>query len=363
MARVTLARRTGRVCRLASRSEPCQALVCAELSSMTQDAGAQRASPLRRWLPAVGTAVLLIYLGWSTDLSAVAEAFSRANLGQAIAVLVVATLITWSYDSLCLVWLVRRTLGHRGHVGGGTLAELMPLKAASYVLNIVNYNAATLGMAWVVSRRKGVSFLESAAALAVLSYVDLVALATRIVAGLAIAPQVLGAQVELVARLHLVVVAIFAGSLVLLLALQSPIRHPLLDRLRGVAVLRPLAALKPLDMVVGVVMRAGFVLLYVVANYLLMKTFGMAPNLGALLVLVPVLTVVGVVPLSVSGLGTTQILMRTLYAPFVLDGRASGPVIDAWSTAMIFGFIAVRLVVAAPFLPKVLGELRQRQSA
>ncbi|MCO4761476.1 MAG: flippase-like domain-containing protein [Myxococcales bacterium] len=318
---------------------------------------------MRRWLPAVGTVFLLAYLAWSADLKAVSAAFASADLGSAIAVLTLATLVTWAYDSACLAWLVGRTLGHRGEPGGGTLRELMPLKAASYVLNIVNYNAATLGMAWVVSRRKGVSFLESAAALAVLSYVDLVALAGLVVAGLALAPEVLGGEAELVGRLHIVVVAIFSAAVFLLLALQSPLRLGFLDRLRDISVLRPLAALKPLDMVVGVTMRAGFVLLYVGANYLLMQTFGMTPRIGALLVLVPVLTVVGVVPLSVSGIGTTQILMRTLYAPFVADGRAAGPVIDAWSTAMIFGFIAVRLVVAAPFLPKVLAELRHRPKA
>lgn len=327
---------------------------------MPQESGAKKPSAVRRWLPAIGTALLLAYLGWSTDINAVGDAFTRADLTQTLSVLVVAALVTWTYDSGCLVWLIQRTLGHRGKPGGAGMGQVMPLKAASYILNIVNYNAATLGMAWVVSRRKGVSFLESAAALAVLSYVDLVALAALIVAGLAIAPEVLGSQAELVARLHTVVVIIFAASLLLLLLLQSPVRHPLLKRLRDISVLRPLAALKPLDMVVGVSIRAGFVTLYVLANYLLMQSFGLEPTIGALLVMVPVLTVVGVVPLSVSGLGTTQILMRTLYAPFVTDGRAPEPVIDAWSTVMIFGFILVRLVIAAPFLPKMLAELRQR---
>ncbi len=315
---------------------------------------------LRRWLPLVGTAVLLGYLGYTTDIDGIRAAFARADLGAALGILVAATLVTWVVDSGCLVWLVGRTLGHRGTPGGGTLREILPLKAASYVLNIVNYNAATLGMAWVVSRRKGVSFLESAAALAVLSYVDLVALATLVVAGLQLAPEVLGAQPELVARLQVLVLVVFAAALVLLLVLQSPLKVGPLERVRALSVFRPLAALRPRDMLVGVTLRGGFVLLYVAANYGMMWAFGMTPRLGALLVLVPVLTVVGVVPLSVSGIGTTQILMRTFYAPFVTDGRAVEPVIDAWSTAMIFGFIAVRLVVAAPFLPSILGELRQR---
>ena len=74
-------------------------------------------------------------------------------------------------------------------------------------------------------------------------------------------------------------------------------------------------------------------------------------------VILPVLTVVGTIPLSISGLGTTQVLMERFYAPFVTDGRAPVPVIDACSTAMIFGYIVVRLLIAAPFLRQVLAEL------
>jgi len=52
--------------------------------------------------------------------------------------------------------------------------------------------------------------------------------------------------------------------------------------------------------------------------------------------------------------------MRTFYAPMVTDGRAAGPVIDAFSTVVIIGFILARLVVAIPFLPAIVAELRDR---
>jgi hypothetical protein len=49
--------------------------------------------------------------------------------------------------------------------------------------------------------------------------------------------------------------------------------------------------------------------------------------------------------------------MRVLYAPFVVSG-APGPVIDAFSSAMIVGYIVVRVVLAAPFLRRITAELR-----
>ena len=136
---------------------------------------------VRRWLPPIGTAALLAYLVHSTDIDGVRAAFAAADAPRAIGVILVGTFVTWLVDSACLGWLIRKTLAGRGNGAAFGLREVAPLKASSYVLNIVNYNAATLGMAWIVARRRGVGFLEATAALAVLSWLDLVALALLLV--------------------------------------------------------------------------------------------------------------------------------------------------------------------------------------
>ena len=325
------------------------------------DPSKDRRGPLdvvRRVVPILGTIALLGYLAYSTDLPAVAAAFSRASIWQAIAVLLVATLATWLADSACLTWLIGRNLADRGDPRGTSLRQILPLKAGSYVLNIVNYNAATLGMAYVVARRRRVSFLEATAALSVLSYVDLLALAALVTVGLQVSPEVISVLPGLVDRLVWLVTGVFSFGVFVLLLIQSPLRWRPLEVIRGWAIVRPLAAMSPVDMALGVLMRAGFVMLYVAANFWMMRCFGMSPEWGPMLTIVPVLTVVGVVPLSISGLGTTQLLMRTLYAPFVADGRDPTPVIDAWSTSMIFGFILIRLLVALPYLPSLLVEIQ-----
>lgn len=315
---------------------------------------------LRTWLPPLGTAVLLGYLAWTTDLARAADAFARADLGLLVSVLVFGTLITWVADSACVAWLIGLTLGHRGEGRPLGLRDVLPIKAASYVLNILNYHAAAVGMAWVVARRKRVGMVESVAALAVLSYMDIVALATLVFGGLWLAPEVMAELPELQQRLKLVGGAIFAVALIVLLLLQSPLRQRHLQRLRELPLLRPVAAIAPLRMMQGVLVRTAFISLYVLTNYAMMHAFGMRPELGLLMVYVPILSVVGALPLSVSGLGTTQILMRTFYVSLVAPGQQTDPVIDAYSTVMILGFVAVRLVVAAPFLPAILRELRGR---
>ncbi len=320
---------------------------------------AGRRALLQRLLPPLGTALLVGYMLHSTDLPAVAAALQRADLGRVLFVIALGTVGAWLADSACLVWILRRTLPTAAQASGLGLRPLAELKAASYVLNIVNYNAATLGMAFVVARRAGVGFLEATVALAVMSWLDLVALASLLTLGLQVAPDLIAAVPGLQSRLQWIALAVMALALgsVLVLQSQAPIPGPL-QRLRSWTVLRPLASLRPQAMIVGVLLRGAFVCIYVIIHHQLLQAFGLAPSLAALLVLVPVLTVVGVVPLSISGIGTTQLLARELYRGFAPAGVEAVPTIDAMTTVMIVGFIAGRLLVALPFLPAIGRELR-----
>jgi hypothetical protein len=304
-------------------------------------------------LPLVGSVLLLGLLLWKTDRQQVAAALAQAQFGLFAAVVTATSILVWLYDTACLWWLLRATLpgppiGYR---------DLLAIKASSYVLNIVNYHAAALGMAALVGRRKQVPFLQAAGALAALSWLDLVTVSGMAVLGLWLAPEVLGGDLAAQRSLQWIGAAVFGVALLLVLVLQTHCRWPPLQRLRAWAPVRPLAALRPWSMLQGLVLRGGLIAAYTVAAVWVLRSFGLAPRWAPMFVIMPILTVVGTIPVSVSGLGTTQVLMERFYAPFVVDGRAPTPVIDACSTAMIFGYIAVRLVIAAPFVRRVLAEL------
>ncbi len=316
---------------------------------------------LRQIVPLVGTVLLFGLILRTTDLAKFSAALRTADLLRYGLTVSITSVIVWLYDTACVTWLIGQTLRDRGRAL--PWKTLLPVKAASYAINAINYHAATLAMAWLVGKRKQVSFLEATGALALLSYLDLVAVAGMVAAGLMLAPDVVAAQPGLQAWLQGVTVAIFVGAVASVLLLQSGWKLPLLVKLRALPVLRPLAALSPGAMVVGIVLRTGLVMAYAAINMQLMACFGMQPTWGRMLVVLPILTVVGTVPISVSGIGTTQVLMRVLYAPFVADGRDAAPVIDAFSTAMIVGFVGVRLVVALPFLRGILAELREQKTS
>lgn len=316
---------------------------------------------VRTLLPMVGAVALIAFFAATTDWAKASAAMRSADIVRFFALLVPISIGVWVYDSLCLTWLVRTTLGHRGQAGGDRLRDLAPLKAASYLLNMVNYHAAALGMAFLVGRRKGVPFLEAAGALALLSYMDIIAVTAMALCGIWMAPEFFGPYPALQAWLKTLAVLVFSGALASVMVLQSGWKHPLLDKLRDLAPLRPLAALRPGPMLVGLLLRSGLIGLYTGTVWMLVQPFGMVPQAGRLLIALPIITVVGTLPISVSGVGSTQVLMRSFYAPFVQDGRDPAAVIDAFSTVYIVGGILTRLVIAAPFFRRIAAELRQRQ--
>ncbi len=315
---------------------------------------------IRQIVPLVGTVLLLGYLGFTTDFAKLRDNLSQANLGQYAIVLCVGTIVAWLYDTACVTWLVAQTLGAHGKPL--KLRELLPVKAASYAINAISYPLATLAISWAVARRKKVPFLQATGALAVLAYLDVLALGGMVAAGLLISPEVIASQAGLQRPVQIATLLILGGGVAGIAVVQSKWSWPMLQRLQRIQLLQPIVHIAPRKLLLGFVLRTGLLLIYAATNFMIMRCFGMQPQWGRLLVVMPFLTVLGAIPLSVSGLGTTQIPMRAFYAPFVTDGRPVAPVIDAFSSAMLLGFGAVRLVLAAPFLRGILAELREKKA-
>lgn len=315
---------------------------------------------LRQALPVLGLVVLLGYFARTLDRARVAEAIAQADMLAFALVALVTVVSVWLYDTFCLTWLLGATLGHRGRREPLGMRQLLPIKAASYLVNIVNYHAAAMGMAWLVARRKGVPFFEGAGALALLSYLDIIAVTAMSMAGVWMAPEFFGPYPQLQGWLKAVAVAVFAGALCGALLIQSPLRWRPLQRLRDLPPLRPLAALRPTALLVGVVLRTLLILMYAAAAFYTMRAFHMQPQWGRLFIALPIITVVGTLPISVSGVGSTQLLMRQFYAPFVVGAAAAGPVVDAFSTLQIATYLVWRIALAAPFFAPIARELRDK---
>lgn len=297
-------------------------------------------------LPLLGLVVIGGFFAATADLGAVAGAISGVDLVLMAGVMAGTLVSAWVADSLCLHWLMGVTLPS---TSGLRIRDTLALKAWSYLLNVVNYNAATVGMGVALARRTRASVVETTAGLAVLSYLDLLALGALISAGMLLRPAFLGqAPAELAQGLGVVVTTSWLGALALLLLTRTG-SHRLLVRLRELPVVRPLARLSPAQLLTGVALRVAFVQLYVGYHYGLMLALGMEPDLATLWVLLPVVTMVGVLPLSIAGIGTVQVAMRVLYPTFLPEG-AGVELIDAFSTLVVVGLPALRLAFSVPFV-------------
>jgi len=134
------------------------------------------------------------------------------------------------------------------------------------------------------------------------------------------------------------------------------------SRLEKIEVVRPVATagVKTVAAFIGV--RIALLLVYLGAQYALLHAFGVNVPLRDLVVYLPILTLVQTIPISISGLGAAQLVMRRFYAPFVAGAAFPAAVIDAYSTTEILGFMLLRILVAYLCLGRLSKEVIRNAS-
>lgn len=301
---------------------------------------------LKAALPWVLACAFVGFLVLTTDLGAVVAALGRADWVRLVGLMGLVTGLAWLGDALTLVPVGRR------FIGGVTLGEALRVKALSYFLNAVNYSLAAGGMAWLLSRRHGTSFMRAFSPLVWTFFVDVVALTALLTAGWLLLPEGPGGGAGgVAARLPWVVAgawAVVAGSLLYWLGRVDFIAFGFFRRW---PIFQAFAEARTRDYLGLVPARAAFFCVYIAMHALLLPAFGVDIPLLALLAYAPVLAFVQVVPATVSGLGAVQPVMVALFAPHVPpeagDGRA---VIVAYSTVIGPLMAVMRLVIAWPFV-------------
>lgn len=298
----------------------------------------------------VGTASLLGFLAFTTDFAAAWEAFRGADYVLFTLTAVFATLGGYVVDTLTLRYL----LGAVGIRIG--VREFLRVKGASYLLNIVNYNLALVLMAAVVKRRTDRGWAAAGSPFVMLNFVDLAVFGALILIAVAAGAS----PFDGTATLAISVVAVGALSGVPVLAAFSRLTtgpawliriasHNLLEAFRRIA---------PRDLAVSLALRSLLIVLYAVMNHLFLRSFGTHISVANLLVYMPILSLVGFIPISVSGLGSTQVLMRRFYAAHVPVALATTEacrvgIIDAYSTSSILSVILIRILIGLACTPSV----------
>jgi len=300
----------------------------------------------------VVTASILVWLGMTTDFGVAVETLKSARFLPFIPVVIGVCIVVYLVDTACLVVLFRR------FNASTNLREILPIKGASYLLNVINYNAGAASIAYFFRNRKRVPFIESLSSMLWLNFIDVVALSLLVImaAGLG------GEHIDPTTRTSLLT---FCGSLLVILLGTLAYWNAgwdffLFGRLRSWRLFTTFSKATLKDYGMFLSLRVGFVTTYVFSQWLVMPFFNMEAGLDELFIYVPALTFIGTIPLvNAAGLGAVQGFMREFYADFVPAGYDINGFIDAYSTTTILSFVLIRVVIGVICMRSVGKDMEQ----
>lgn len=288
----------------------------------------RRAAP---WLIA-GVTVAAILLRYPVDR--IVDEMQRGNTLAMIPVALVALGTIWLTATLSDFVVVPPV------VGAMRFVDLMKAKAGVSVLNALGMAINYGGYALWIQRRFRCRPAAAAGCVLFITVGDLCAVSL-----IASTVMLLGGDaIPAEARSRLIVAApiVFAVTLALLL-LRPRSQRPVLTPWRNITLPQRL---------IGLLARCGNVSILVVATWIASHAFGLDLPLTAVVTYLPILLVIGALPINVFGLGPVQAAWIALFSPY-----ASPPEILAfqflWHLMMLFAL----LLRGAPFLRAVVADV------
>jgi Lysylphosphatidylglycerol synthase TM region len=318
-------------------------------------------SKIHRAAAVVITAAIFYLLFRRIPIARLLSALQRADYTVFFAAMIPNTLFYFFWDTLVL------TVAVRWFHAPVRYFELLPARAASYVVGFFNTNAGRGTLALHLSRRLQSPFLQlgSTVLFLVLSeYLHLVAWATIGILQIRseVARELLWGP-PLVAAVWL---AVFTYSR---LAPASPAIDPgrpagLAARIlrvvlapRGWALMRTFRLAPARRYVQIILLRAPMFFVSLCLHYVAARAFGLSLPFLALVAFLPVVFMIAALPITVARLGTTQAAWV-----FFFGAYADAPTLLAFSLAAHLTFAATRALLGVAFLPSAYAELTAARS-
>lgn len=276
------------------------------------------------------TVVIFALLLRRIPFAALQTALAGADYRLFLALMVPNALFYFAWDTLVLTAVLRWFHGPVRY------ADLLPVRAASYVVGFFNTNLGRGAVAAYLSRTLHAPFLELGSTVLFLVFTEYIQLVIWSMLGL------LGFQPEVSMGL----VAVAGAVAVLWLA----VRWMVAPRTWSIARTFQMASPARYGQIVG--LRAPMFAVSLVAHYYAAHAFGIFIPFGHVLTFLPVIFMLAALPVTVAHLGTTQAAWI-----FFFGAYAAAPRLLAFSLAAHLVFSATRAVVGVLWLPAVYGDL------
>ena len=281
------------------------------------------------------TAAIFALIVRRVPLAALAGALRDADRGRFLVLMVANTLFYFAWDTLVLAVTVRWFHGPVRY------RELLPVRAASYVVGFFNTNLGRGALAAYLSRRLRAPLLELGSTVLFLVLTEYTQLVIWAMLGL------LALRSE-VSRSLLAVAAAISGCWLLVRWLLAP---------RGWSLSRTFRLATPARYAATVLLRAPMFLVSLVLHYHAAHAFGIAIPFAAMLTFLPVIFMIAALPVTVAHLGSTQAAWIFFFGQY-----AAAPRLLAFSLAAHLVFAATRGVCGLFWLPAAYDDLIDRGS-
>jgi hypothetical protein len=290
-----------------------------------------------RILHPVVSALLTLGIFWlilrRVPFPALAAALHDADYPLFLALMIPNTLFYFAWDTLVLAVVIR------WFHGAVPYRQLLPVRAASYVVGFFNTNLGRGAMAAYLSRRLRAPFLELGSTVIFLVLTEYTQLVVWAMLGL------LGLRGDVSRSL----LAVAAGVIVFWLV----VRWLLAPREWSIA--RTFRLATPSRYVEIVLLRAPMFFVSLCLHYYAAHAFGIDIPFGQMLTFLPVIFMLAALPVTVAHLGTTQaawIFFFGQYAPV--------PRLLAFSLAAHLVFAFTRALLGLAWLPAAYVDLRPK---
>jgi hypothetical protein len=291
-----------------------------------------------RFAPLAVTVLVFVLLFLRVPFRRFADALAAAPLAPFAALMASFSVVYFLVDTFVLSRLLRWF-----HVPVA-YRELLPLRASTYLVSLVNTQLGQGAVALYVQRRFGTPLAEIASTIGLLALLEvtqlagfaaagMIAFASDVPGGLLLAPLVVVAF-----WLVLFGVARSGGA-----TLATVREHPLFRTFRRVTAARCLAILA---------LKASVFALSIVVHRAALGLFGIDIPLARLFAFLPIVFLVAALPVTVAHLGTSQAAWVFFFHPYAPEAD-----LLAYSLASHLTFMLANAALGVLFLPRAYADL------
>ncbi len=194
-----------------------------------------------------------------------------------------------------------------------SLREILPARSVSYLLSLVNYNAGQVALALYLKRSKQASFFKALGSLLFVLLIDLYWVTTFAFIGSFFIPLNLG-PIHVNSWVQKISFLLFLGFFLHLSFWRSwfsrlfkfHVRFRFSDWIRGKHLFQTFHEARSLDYLHIAFLRLPMHLMIIASLYVAIVSFQASVSFFTVITTVPVILMIGVVPLTPGGLGTVQ---------------------------------------------------------